>query len=73
MERDFDGRGDYPEVEPFTNEDLSYASMRLEREHMFTRPGTYFPVVRATSQRLGQVDDPHGRITNLGRVRVLVS
>jgi hypothetical protein len=72
-EWDFDGRGDYPIVEPFTNEDLSYTSMRLDREHTFTRPGTYFPVVRATSHRLGQVDNPHGRITNLGRVRVVVT
>jgi hypothetical protein len=70
---DFEGRGDYPVGEPFTNEDLSYTSMRLDRDYMFSVPGTYFPALRVTSQRLGQGDSPHGRITNLGRVRVVVS
>ncbi len=28
--------------------------------------------VPVTSQRLGQMDNPHGRIENLGRVRVVV-
>ncbi|HEV2243394.1 MAG TPA: hypothetical protein VGR98_20280 [Streptosporangiaceae bacterium] len=72
-EWDFDGHGDYPVVEPFTNEDLSYTSMRLDREYTFSAPGTYFPALRATSQRLGQGDNPHGQIMNLGRVRVVVS
>jgi hypothetical protein len=72
-EWDFDGSGDYQVVEAFTNEDLSYTSMRLGREYAFSKPGTYFPALRATSQRLGQGANPHGRIMNLGRVRVVVS
>jgi hypothetical protein len=72
-EWDFDGNGDYPVPEPFTNEDLSYTSMTLAREYTFTEPGTYFPALRATAQRLGQGDNPHGRIVNVGRVRVVVS
>jgi hypothetical protein len=72
-EWDFEGRGDYPVVEAFTNEDLSYTSLCLDREYAFSAPGTYFPVLRATSQRLGQGDDPHCRIMNLGRARVVVS
>jgi hypothetical protein len=72
-EWDFDGRGDYPVVEAFSNEDLSYTSMRLDRAYAFSEPGTYFPALRATSQRLGQGDNPHGRIENLGRVRVVVA
>jgi hypothetical protein len=72
-EWDFDGRGDYPVVEPFTNEDLSYTSMRLDREYAFAAPGTYFPALRVTSQRLGQGDNPHGRVMNLGRARVVVN
>jgi hypothetical protein len=71
-EWDFEGDGDYPVVEPFTNEDLSYTSMRLDREYSFAAPGTYFPVLRATAQRLGQGDTPYGRVINLGRVRVVV-
>jgi hypothetical protein len=47
--------------------------MRLDREYVFSVPGTYFPALRVTSQRLGQGDNPHGRIMNLGRVRVVVS
>ncbi len=72
-EWDFEGRGDYPVAEPFTNEDLSYTSVRLEREHAFSAPGTYFPALRVVSQRLGEGDNPHGRILNLGRVRVVVN
>ncbi len=72
-EWDFEGRGDFPVVEPLTNEDLSYTSLRLEREYTFTEPATYFPALRATSHRLGEHDNPHGRIMNLGRVRVVVS
>ena len=72
-EWDFDGRGDFPVTEPFTNEDLSYTTVRLDREHSFSAAGTYFPALRVTSQRQGQGDNPHGRIMNLGRVRVVVS
>ncbi len=71
-EWDFEGDGDYPVAEPFTNEDLSYTSMTIQREYTFSTPGTYFPALRVTSQRLGQGDNPHGRIVNLGRVRVVV-
>ena len=71
-EWDFEGHGDFPVTEPFTNEDLSYALMRLERDYSFSAPGTYFPALRATSHRLGQGDASHGRIMNLGRVRVVV-
>jgi hypothetical protein len=71
-EWDFEGEGDFPVVEPFTNEDVGYTSTLLTREYAFPAPGTYFPALRVTSQRLGQADNPHGRIMNLGRVRVVV-
>lgn len=44
----------------------------LTMTHAFTAPGTYFPVIRATSQRDGDRDTPYGRLYNLGRVRVVV-
>jgi hypothetical protein len=72
-EWDFEGSGDYPVSESFDNEDVSYASTRITRDYRFAAPGTYFPALRVTSQRLGQADNPHGRIKNLGRVRVVVS
>jgi len=47
--------------------------MSLDREYTLSAPGTYFPALRATSQRLGQGDNPHCQIMSLGRVRVVVS
>jgi hypothetical protein len=38
----------------------------------YDQPGTYFPVLRATSQRADAIGTPHARIQNLGRVRVFV-
>ncbi|CAN7320488.1 hypothetical protein LJR225_001818 [Phenylobacterium sp. LjRoot225] len=38
----------------------------------FSRPGTYFPALRAVSQRNGDRQTPYARIQNLGRVRVVV-
>ena len=72
-EWDFEGRGDFPVPEPFTNEDMSYESIRIAREFAFGAPGTYFPALRVTAHRLGQVDNPHGRVMNLGRTRVVVA
>jgi len=72
-EWDFEGRGDFPVPEPFTNEDMSYESIRITREFAFGAPGTYFPALRVTAHRLGQVDNPHGRVMNLGRTRVVVA
>ena len=71
-EWDFEGTGDFPVAEPFTNEDVSYTSMTITREYAFSAPGTYFPALRVTAQRLGQADNAHGRVMNLGRVRVVV-
>jgi hypothetical protein len=71
-EWDFEGDGDFPVAEPFTNEDMSYASITLAREYAFAAAGTYFPALRVTAHRLGQADNPHGRVVNLGRVRVVV-
>jgi hypothetical protein len=71
-EWDFVGDGGFPVPEPLTNEDPSYESMRITREYAFGAPGTYFPALRVTAHRLGEVDNPHGRIMNLGRVCVVV-
>lgn len=48
-------------------------TVTLRATFSYSEPGTYFPVIRATSHRAGNPDDPHGRIQNLGRVRVVVS
>lgn len=48
------------------------SSVSIETTHVFTQPGTYFPVLRATSQRQGDPATPFARIDNIGRVRVVV-
>jgi hypothetical protein len=42
-------------------------------QHVYERPGTYFPGVRVTSHRRGDVRATSGRIANLARARVVVS
>jgi hypothetical protein len=71
-EWDFEGAGDFPVVAPFDNEASSYVSKTLTTSYAFSAPGTYFPALRVTSQRQGEMDNPYGRIQNLGRVRVVV-
>jgi hypothetical protein len=39
----------------------------------YDKPGTYFPTVRVSSQRKGDLGDPFTRIENLGKVRVVVN
>ena len=70
-EWDFEGAGDYP---------LSRGGARRLGDrapsaatHTFAEPGTYFPARAGdATQRQGDVDTPHARIENLGRVRVVV-
>jgi hypothetical protein len=45
----------------------------LTRSHAFTQPGTYFPALRVYSQRQGDAATPYARVSNLGRVRVVVT
>lgn len=41
--------------------------------HTYTEPGTYFAVVRGTTQRDANPDDPHTQMGNIARVRIVVS
>jgi hypothetical protein len=68
-EWDFEGRGNYPVVEPLAD---FKPMVTLKAAYSFSQPGTYFPVLRATSQREGDPKTPYARIQNLGRVRVVV-
>ena len=47
-------------------------AVTLTTRHHFDRPGTYFPVLRVSSQREGNAETPFTRVQNLGRVRVVV-
>jgi PKD domain-containing protein len=69
-EWDFEGAGTYP-----VRADLAPIgpSVHVDASHTYDKPGTYFAVLRATSQRDGDRDTPHARIQNVARVRVVVS
>jgi hypothetical protein len=69
VEWDYEGRGDYPVTAPIC---APKALVRLSATHAFSRPGTYFSVLRATSQRQGDARTPYGRVQNIARVRVVV-
>jgi hypothetical protein len=67
-EWDFEGVGTYPVTERID----PAALVSLSAAYTFSRPGTYFPVLRATSQRQGDTRTPYARVQNLARVRVVV-
>jgi hypothetical protein len=71
-EWDFEGTGYSPVAEQLTGPDVSGTRVTLETTHAFSKPGTYFPALRATAQRQGDARTPFARIQNLGRVRVVV-
>ena len=49
------------------------ARQSLSASHVYVKPGTYFAVLRVTSQREADPSTPYGRVQNLARVRVVVS
>ena len=69
-EWDFEGVGDYPVTAQLT--DTNSSRVTLKTTYSFSKPGTYFPVLRATSQRQGDANSVYARVRNLGRVRVVV-
>jgi hypothetical protein len=68
-EWDFEGSCNYPVTEPLSD---FKPTVTLKAKYSFSTPGTYFPVLRATSQREGDSKTPYARIQNLSRVRVVV-
>ncbi|MEM2573936.1 MAG: hypothetical protein QXF77_05935 [Candidatus Jordarchaeales archaeon] len=68
-EWDFEGAGDFPVVE---NLNTPRTCVSLKRTYAFSKPGTYFPALRATSHRQGDFKARCARIQNIGRVRVVV-
>lgn len=68
-EWDFLGVGDYPVDQQIWH---PRHTVHLSRTYTYTSPGTYFPVLRAASQRHGDADDPFTQVNNLARVRVVV-
>jgi len=68
---DFEGSGDYP-VAGKISPDPSGTRATVTTSYAFSKPGTYFPVLRAGSQR-NPDGTLHARAMNLDRVRVVVS
>ena len=68
-EWDFEGVGTYPVVEELGS---PRPKVVLSATHAYAQPGTYFAVLRGTSQRQGDTRTPYGRVQNLARVRVIV-
>ena len=59
-------------IVPSANEcDLDDDQVTLEATHTYAEPGTYFAVLRITSQR--DPESPFARVQNLDRVRIVVS
>ena len=66
---DFDGKGSFAKSSTIA---AGATTATVEAEHVFDSPGTYFPALRAVSQRQGDRATPYARVQNLGRVRVVV-
>jgi hypothetical protein len=69
---DFEGAGDFPVAEPVEFVSPDGSSVTVRASHAFPAPGTYFPALRATSQRRGDTASRFTRVQNLGRTRVVV-
>jgi hypothetical protein len=68
---DFETEGAFPQA--VTIKSSTRSRVAVTAKHAFSKAGTYFVVLRATSQRDGNVNTPFARIQNLTRVRVVVS
>lgn len=69
VEWDFEGVGSFTKGKRTIRID---DEVSLNEKYIFKKPGTYFPVVRVTSQRNGDPGTPFGQIQNLASVRVVV-
>jgi hypothetical protein len=66
---DFDGSGAFAEHSTITPK----SKITVSTTHTFTKPGTYFPVVRVASHREGDMKTSYALARNLARVRVVVT
>ena len=69
---DFEGTGDFPVVVQLDETNSGNDLLTLNATYHFSRPGTYFPVLQAASQRHGDKKTNFAQIRNLDRVRVVV-
>jgi hypothetical protein len=69
---DFEGTGEYPVAGEIKTSDASGSRATVSTIYSYTKPGTYFPALRAGSQR-NPDGTPYARVMNLDRVRVVVT
>lgn len=67
---DFEGTGDFPVKGEIKHTDAAGSRATISTMYTFIKPGTYFPVLRAGSQRTPD-GTPYARALNLDRVRVV--
>jgi len=68
-EWDFEGASEYPVV----SEIKPQSRVVVTTKYAFSKPGTYFPALRVTSNRQGDTRSPYAQVQNLGRLRVVVT
>ncbi len=71
IEWDFEGIGEFQFKDKINN--IQDTKIDIKAKHTFTKTGTYFPVVRITTQREGDQKTPYTLIRNIGKVRVVVN
>jgi hypothetical protein len=71
VEWDFDGTGAFPYRDETIDGTKSHIASSVT--HAYERAGTYFPSVRVTAHREGDMSATSRRVENLGRCRVVVT
>ena len=71
---DFEGDGTFSSIQEIgkSNSDQTRSQVAVKITHVFSKPGTYFPALLATSQRDGNASSSLTSIPNFGKVRVVV-
>lgn len=68
----FEGEDDYPVKGEFASINSDGAIATVEAKYIFSKPGTYFPVLRVKSNRKGDLNNLFAQVKNISRVRVIV-
>jgi hypothetical protein len=72
VEWNFEGKAEAFSQGEFTknidNDNVAF----VKADYIFSRPGTYFPVLRVQLNGQGDVNNLYTQVQNIGRVRVMV-
>jgi hypothetical protein len=69
---DYDGSGCFGETAILEPINQAGTQIKVKSTYRYEKPGTYFAVLRATSNRSGNRNEVYAQIRNLARVRVVV-